>query len=96
MKNKLKLKNIVMDGYGIKKYFWYLFVEVAWFLWKLLPQDDNFFLENCTIKHFHVRQWEIKVFALAEYIADSIESTQIVASLDEDGNAKFYNPPKQR
>lgn len=59
------IQNKTFDGSGLKKYYWYLYVEVRYWIWKLFGKGE-IFMERCTIKNFKFKKWE-RIFWLARY-----------------------------
>lgn len=64
--NKMEIKNKVIDGNGMKKYFWYIYFEILNFIYKKV------IITNCTIQRFHIKhKYELK-FQLARLIYKNI------------------------
>jgi len=74
----MKIQNKIMDGRGYRKYFWYIYIEIRHILWTLFKDvTDPIFMENCEVRNFLYFNFEIKLFWLARYIHDSLNTTEI-------------------
>jgi len=83
----MKLYNITIDGSTwYRKYFWYIRIEICWWIFKIFPSEDGIFMEKCTIRGFKFRKYE-KFFWLYQYMQECL----IAKLAGESVSAEFIN-----
>jgi len=67
------IKNKTFNGAGLRKYWWYVYVQIRYFIFRM-TSTEILFCEGCTFKSFYVNYWETKIFWLAEFIWECLSA----------------------